>query len=81
MASRSGSEVSGGSVMSDTFAITVAFFVLTSIVAAFVRRRARDRCLMSFSGDAVVLETAEKVISGRLTVENTGWNSSIRPYA
>ena len=58
--------------MSDTFAITVAFLVLTTIVAAFVRRRARDRCLMSFSGDAVVLETAEKVISGRLTVENTG---------
>ena len=27
---------------------------------------------MSFSGDSVVLETADKVISGRLTVENTG---------
>ena len=27
---------------------------------------------MNFSGDAVVLETADKVISGRLVVENTG---------
>ena len=56
----------------DTFAITLILLVLTTLVAAFVRRRARDRCLMSFSGDAVVLETADTVISGTLTVENTG---------
>ena len=58
--------------MSTTFAITVIFVVLTTVVGAFVRRRARDRCLLSFSDDAVVLETADEVISGRLTVESTG---------
>ena len=58
--------------MSDSFAITIAFLVVTALVGAFARRRARDRCLLSFSDDAVVLETADDVISGTLTVENTG---------
>ena len=58
--------------MSNSFAITLGFLVLTALVGAFIRRRARDRCLMSFSGDAVVLETTNEVISGRLVVENTG---------
>ena len=58
--------------MSNSFAITLGFLVLTVLVGAFIRRRARDRCLMSFSGDAVVLETTNEVISGRLVVENTG---------
>lgn len=58
--------------MPDSFAITIAFLVLTALVGAFARRRARDRCLLSFCDDPVVLETADDLISGTLSVENTG---------
>ena len=35
-------------------AITIIFIVLSTIVAAFVRRRSRDKCLKDFSGTRVV---------------------------
>ena len=58
--------------MPDSFTTTVAFLFVTALVGAFARRRARDRCLMSFCDDAVVLETADDIIRGTLSVENTG---------
>lgn len=59
--------------MPDTFAITIIFIVLATVVAAFVRRRSRDKCLKDFGQNAVTLEeTGGKTIWGRLRVENTG---------
>ena len=54
-------------------AITIIFIVLATVVAAFVRRRSRDKCLKDFSETIVTLEqTTGKTIWGELNVENTG---------
>ncbi|MCK4753493.1 MAG: hypothetical protein KAS75_08595 [Planctomycetes bacterium] len=59
--------------MPDTFAITVIFIVLATVIAAFVRRVKRDKCLKDFSGFMVTLEAVSgKTIHGKLCVENTG---------
>ena len=54
-------------------AITIIFIVLSTVVAAFIRRRSRDKCLKDFSETIVTLEeTGSKIIWGKLNVENTG---------
>jgi hypothetical protein len=54
-------------------AITIIFIVLSTVVAAFIRRRSRDKCLKDFSEAIVTLEqTTDKIIWGELNVENTG---------
>ena len=54
-------------------AITIIFIVLATAVAAFVRKRSRDKCLRDFEQNMVTLEdTAGKTIWGKLRVENTG---------
>ncbi len=59
--------------MPDTFAITIIFIIIVTVIAAFVRGRSRDKCMKDFSGDLVTLEeTSGKNIWGRLRVENTG---------
>ncbi len=59
--------------MPDTFAITIVFIILATVVAAFVRRKSRDKCLKDFLFDLVTLEeTTGKIIRGKLRVENTG---------
>ncbi len=59
--------------MPDTFAITIIFIVLATIVAAFIRRRSRDKCLKDFLHDLITLEEITgKIIRGKLRVENTG---------
>lgn len=59
--------------MPDTFAITIIFIVLSTVVAAFIRRKNRDKCLNDFLHDLVTLEeTTGKIIWGKLRVENTG---------
>jgi small nuclear ribonucleoprotein (snRNP)-like protein len=59
--------------MPDTFAITIIFIVLATVVAAFVRRRSRDKCLKDFGQNIVTIEeTGGKIIWGKLRVENTG---------
>lgn len=59
--------------MPDTFAITIIFIILATVVAAFVRRRSRDKCLKDFLHDLITLEeTTGKIIRGKLRVENTG---------
>jgi len=59
--------------MPDTFAITIGFIILSTVVAAFIRGRSRDKCLKDFWEDMVTLEeTAGKIAWGKLTVENTG---------
>ncbi len=54
-------------------AITIIFIVLATVVAAFIRRRSRDKCLKDYSRNMVTLEeTSGKTIWGKLRVENTG---------
>ena len=54
-------------------AITIVFIILATVVAAFVRRRNRDRCLKDFRNNMVTLEeTGGSIICGKLRVENTG---------
>ncbi|MCD6296825.1 MAG: hypothetical protein J7M30_06690 [Deltaproteobacteria bacterium] len=59
--------------MPDTFAITIIFIALVTIIGAFARRRSRDKCLIDFTRDPVIIETTDgKTIWGKLRVENTG---------
>ena len=54
-------------------AITIIFIVLAAAIAAFVRRRSRDKCLRDFEQNMVTLqEKSGKTIWGKLRVENTG---------
>ena len=59
--------------MDNSFAITIAFIVLATLVAAFVRRITRDKCLRDFHNNFVnLLQTDNKIVWGNLRVENTG---------
>jgi hypothetical protein len=54
-------------------AITIIFIICAAGIAAFVRKRSRDKCLRDFEQNMVTLEdTSGKAIWGRLRVENTG---------
>ena len=54
-------------------AITILFIIFAAGVAAFVRKRSRDKCLKDFSQNMVTLEDISgKAIWGTLRVENTG---------
>jgi small nuclear ribonucleoprotein (snRNP)-like protein len=54
-------------------AITIIFIFLATGIAAFIRRRSRDKCLKDFAQNMVTLEeTSGKTIWGKLRVENTG---------
>jgi len=54
-------------------ALTIIFIVLSALVAIFVRRVTRDRCLKNFAGNTITLERVDGLtISGKLDVENTG---------
>ena len=53
-------------------AITIVFIAVAAAVAAFVRKRSRDKCLRDFEDNMVTLEEASgKIVWGRLRVENT----------
>ncbi len=59
--------------MDNSFAITIAFIALVTLVAAFIRRITRDKCLRDFQNNFVnLLQTDNKIIWGNLRVENTG---------
>ena len=54
-------------------ALTIIFIVLSALVAIFVRRVTRDRCLKDFAGYTVTLERVDgETVAGKLDVENTG---------
>ena len=54
-------------------AITILFIIFAAGVAAFVRKRSRDKCLRDFERNMVTLEQKSgKTIWGNLRVENTG---------
>lgn len=53
--------------------ITIVFIVVAAGVAAFVRRKSRDKCLRDFERNMVTLEeTSGRIVWGKLRVENTG---------
>lgn len=57
----------------DPLTITIIFIVLSTLVAAFIRKRHRDKCLKDFSDNVVTVEKTDgKAIWGKLRVENTG---------
>ena len=59
--------------MLDSFTITIIFIIACTVIGAFVKGRARDRCLIDFSGYPAVLEKNDgKVIWGELAVEHSG---------
>jgi len=59
--------------MDNSFAVTIAFIALVTLVAAFIRRITRDKCLRDFQNNFVnLLQTDNKIIWGNLRVENTG---------
>ncbi len=59
--------------MPDTFAITIIFIIVCTVVGAFIKGRTKDRCLDDFSGFRVTLERADgKTVWGKLRVENSG---------
>jgi len=54
-------------------AITILFIIFAAGVAAFIRKRSRDKCLRDFEQNMVTLEDISgKTIWGKLRVENTG---------
>jgi hypothetical protein len=54
-------------------AITILFILFAAGLAAFVRKRSRDKCLRDFERNMVTMETKSgKTIWGMLRVENTG---------
>ncbi len=60
-------------LISNPFVITVLFIVISTVVAAFIRRVKRDKCLKDFAGDMVTLgEIDGDLIKGELIVVNTG---------
>ena len=60
-------------ILENTFALTILFIVLSTMIAAFCRRVTRDKCLRSFAGDIVTFENLKgKNIWGKLSVESTG---------
>ena len=55
------------------FPLTILFIVLATVVAAFIRRISRDKCLKDFWHDRIALEKTDgNLIEGELNVENTG---------
>ena len=59
--------------MDNALGITIIFIVFSTVIAAFIRRRKRDKCLKDFSDDMVTVnQTSGKIIHGKLRVENTG---------
>lgn len=59
--------------MPDTFLLTIIFIALTTVVAAFVKGKSKDRCLVDFSKKMVRIQIkGGKEVWGRLIVESTG---------
>lgn len=59
--------------MKDPMFLTIVFVVLSALVATFIRRVKKDKCLKDFIGYMVTLEKKDgKIIWGKLNVLNTG---------
>ncbi|MBN2456702.1 MAG: hypothetical protein JXB29_09245 [Sedimentisphaerales bacterium] len=59
--------------MHDPLTLTIIFIIICTLVAAFIRRTKRDKCLKNFEQTQITLEkTNGKIIWGKLRVESTG---------
>lgn len=57
----------------DTFLLTILIIIVTTLLASYIRRITKDKCLKSFEGYMVTIELADdKFYTGKLDVENTG---------
>ncbi len=59
--------------MPDLFTLTILFLVISTVVAAFISGRRRDKCLKGFSKNSVILKFKNnQTLEGTLLVEPTG---------
>ncbi len=59
--------------MMDTLTLTIIFIFICTFIAAFIKGRIKDKCLIDFSNDIIHLEkNSGKLIWGRLNIESTG---------
>ena len=59
--------------MPDLFTLTILFLVISTVIAAFISGRRRDKCLKAFSKNSVILEFKNnKKVEGTIIVESTG---------
>jgi hypothetical protein len=66
----------------DTFGLTILIIVLTTLIASYIRRITRDKCLKSFEGYIVTIELADgSTYSGKLEIESTGMEVIYRESA
>lgn len=57
----------------DAFLLTVLIIVFTTLLASYIRRVTKDKCLKSFEGYMVNIELSDgKIYIGTLEIENTG---------
>ncbi len=57
----------------DAFTITIIIIIVTTLIASYIRRITKDKCLKSFEGFTVTIELADRSkYCGKLEVESTG---------
>ncbi|NLC69156.1 MAG: hypothetical protein GX754_10355 [Clostridiaceae bacterium] len=57
----------------DSLTITILAIILSTIIAGFIRRNAKDKCIKDFKHNNITLLTTEnKYVMGRMIVEGTG---------
>lgn len=57
----------------DSLTITILAIILSTIIAGFIRRNAKDKCIKDFKHNNITLLTTEnKFVTGRMIVEGTG---------
>ena len=57
----------------DSFGLTIVIIAATTLIASYIKRITKDKCLKDFEGYIVTLELADgKTYCGKLDVESTG---------
>ena len=57
----------------DAFTVTIIIIIFTTLIASYIRRITKDKCLKSFEGFIVTIELADRSkYCGKLEVESTG---------
>ncbi len=65
----------------DNFGLTILIIVMTTLVASYIKRISKDKCMKNFEGYFVDLELHDGTIfNGKLEVENTGLEIIFREH-
>ena len=57
----------------NSLTITILAIILSTLIAGFIRRNAKDKCIKDFKNNNVTLLTTDnKFVTGRMIVEGTG---------